>query len=406
MVRAQKKPGTYEDSGGLRLLITATGCKRWVMRISRNGKRHEFGLGSYPAVSLERAREDAAAIRTAASAGRNVKAERSRQRGATTFRHAFETFFAIKGPQLSNAKHREQWRSTMESYVFPKISERSVADVTAADVLNILKPIWFKKPETAKRVLQRLEAVFKSAILREHRTRASPCIGVAQELGTRHRQVTSHRSLPHQEVAEFLARLRAGGGDRMARMALEWIVLTAARSGEARLARWSEINEGQALWTIPAERMKARRPHVVPLSRFCLDLLHELGSRQHSSGLLFPGQVSGKPLSDMALTMTLRSMGYACRATVHGFRSTFKVWSAEVAKAGDEVSEAALAHVIPEKVRAAYLRTDFLEARRDLMASWATYCVHLTGSTSQAVEAGHPEGVVQIGHAEIVMARI
>jgi integrase len=264
----------------------------------------------------------------------------------------------------------------MRDYVYPHIGDKAVADVTAGDIVAVLTPIWFEKPETAKRVLQRVEAVFKSAILHGHRKLASPCVGVAQELGTRHRKTEHHRALPYAQVPDFLVRLRAGPSWPATRLAFEWLILTATRSGETRLAQWAEIDEQAALWTIPAERMKAKRPHSVPLSPRCLEILQALRAVHPSapSDLLFPSMKAGSPLSDMTLTKVLRDMGLAHTATVHGMRSSFKVWCAEAAKVRDEVSEAALAHVIPEKVRAAYLRTAFLEERKPLMAAWAKFC--------------------------------
>jgi integrase len=244
---------------------------------------------------------------------------------------------------------------------------------------RVMKPIWFTRPETARRVLQRLEAVFKSAILREYRARASPCIGVAQELGTRHRDVVHHRALPYAEIPEFIARLQATDAWPATKLALEWLTLTATRSGETRLARWSEVDEPAALWTIPAPRMnkpRERKPHIIPLPPRCLEILQAVRTAYPSApgDWLFPSTKAGTPMGDVALTRLLREMGYTDRATVHGFRSTFKDWSAEATKVRDEVSEVALSHAIPGKVRAAYLRTDFLKDRRSLMDAWAEYC--------------------------------
>jgi integrase len=392
-VRALKAAGLHEDGGGLRLVISDTGAKRWVMRISVRGKRHQLGLGGYPAVSLERAREKAAEIRRQAAEGRDIVGERRRRTEGVSFRQAFEAFFENKRKSISNAKNVVQWQSTMEMYVFPFIGDRPVAEIQSDEVLKVFAPIWFDKPDTARRLLQRVEAVFKSAILRGHRERASPCIGVTQELGTRAHRPTNYRFLPYQEVPEFVTRLRASGSQPSTRLAFEWLILTAARSGEVRLAQWKEIDEQARLWTIPADRMKARRPHVVPLPSRCLGILHEIREVYPDSGLVFPGSRTGKPLSDMTLTKVLRDMGLAERATVHGFRSSFKVWCAEVAKVRDEVSEAALAHAIPEKVRADYLRTDFLEERRELMARWAGYAgarMHHGGSQNLPLSAGKP----------------
>ncbi len=376
-VRGLKAAGLYEDGGGLRLVVSDSGAKRWVMRISIRGTRHQLGLGSYPSVSLERARERAADIRKGASEGRNVLAERrADKRGSVTFREAFETYFASKAPTLSNAKHRAQWRSTMESYAFPIIGRRAVADVQPDEILKVIGPIWSSKPETAGRLLQRIDAVLHFAIANNWRERASACIGARQVLGNRRTgEGRHHRFLPYCEVPAFVARLH-DMKPTAARLCLEWTILTACRSGEARLARWNEVQEDATAWTIPAERMKARRAHVVPLPSRCAHILHVARLLQPAnigSGLIFVSGKPDRPLSDMAMTKILRAMGVAERATTHGFRTAFKVWCAEVAQTTDEISEAALAHTIPQKVRAAYLRTDFLEQRRELMARWGQF---------------------------------
>lgn len=379
------KVGLHADGGGLYLQVTAgkndSLRKSWFFRFAISGHERRMGLGALSDVSLAEARKLADAARRLHAQGIDPIAEREDERRAkaaevVTFRRAFDAFFAGKSRTLSNAKHRDQWQSTMEAYVFPTIGDRPVAEVTTGEILAALSPIWFDKPETAKRVLQRVEAVFKSAILRGHRERASPCVGVAQELGTRHRKVAHHRALPYGEIAAFLQRLRATNGWPATSRAFEWLVLTASRSGEARLALWSEIDEQRALWTIPAERMKAKREHIVPLPPRCIEILGELRATfcPNPDDFVFPGTQLNKPLSDMTLTKVLRDLGLADKATVHGMRSAFKVWCAEVAKVRDEVSEAALAHAIPEKVRAAYLRTAFLEERKPLMLAWARYC--------------------------------
>jgi integrase len=262
----------------------------------------------------------------------------------------------------------------METYVFPTIGNRPVAEIEAREILELLTPIWFARAETARRILQRVEAVFKSAILRGYRQRVSPCVGVKEELGTRHQTPLNYRALPYQRIPTFLADLRASNSQPATRLAFEWLVLTATRSRETRLARWSEIDDREGLWKIPAQRMKARRAHTIPLSKRCLEILRHARGMYPVSDLIFPGTKLGSALSDMTFTKVLRDIGYAQEATPHGMRSAFKVWCAEVAKIRDEVSEAALAHAIPQKVRAAYLRTDFLEERKALMSAWAKYC--------------------------------
>jgi integrase len=369
-----KQPGIYEDGGGLRLVVGPTLRKRWVLRFTLAGQRKERGLGSFPTVSLEEAREEANEWRRAAKQGKDLWRERcrSRQLSNGTFRQAFEVFFAVRRQTLSNSKHAAQWATTMETYAFPIIGSAPVANIDANDVLRVLSPIWFEKPETARRVLQRMEAVFKSAILRGTRTLASPCIGVAQELGTRHRSVKHHVSLPWSEVPDFVRALRSRRALSSTKMALEFLILTAARSGEVRHASWSEIDLASREWRIPARRTKTRESHTVPLSNRAMSLLSEVDGSPRPPDLIFPNARS-KPLSDMTPTKLVRDMGYAGRATPHGFRTSFKVWAAEVARVRDEVSEAALGHKIPEKVRAAYLRTEFLNERKPLMEYWSEY---------------------------------
>jgi len=369
------KPGLYEDGAGLRLVITDKCTKRWALRVTINGRRVERGLGVYPDVGLEDAREKAAVLRRAAKDGRDARAEdKQKRRSDTAFKEAFETFFAVREQQLSNGKHLQQWRNTMRDYVFPKIGRRPVAEVTAAEVIDILQPIWFTKPETASRVLQRLRAVFDSAILRGMRERANPCIGVSAELGTDHRQVKHHAALPWPDVPAFVRELRKGAATRATKLALEFLVLTATRSGEARGALWREIDLERKLWCLPSvdpvtgRRTKTRAPHVVPLSDRAVEILDE--ARELRRGpVVFPG-TKGQPLSDNTFSKLLRDAKVA--GTPHGFRSAFKDWAAE-AGVRDEVSEAALAHADQNAVRAAYLRTRFLDERVGLMQRWADF---------------------------------
>lgn len=369
-----KQPGVYEDGGGLRLVVGETLRKRWVVRVTINGKRRERGLGSFPTVSLEAAREKATAFRAAAKEGRDLATERRAQssRDLVTFEKAFGAFFDIRKRSLRNAKHIQQWESTMRTYVFPHIGKRAVAEIEASEILDVLSPIWFDKEETARRVLQRMEAVFRSAILRGNRTLASPCIGVSDELGTRRQKAKHHPSLPWQDVPDFVQELRARDASQSTKLGLEFLILTAARSGEVREAPWSEIDFKNKRWDVPADRMrKADEAHSVPLSSRALEILST--ARTITNGdLVFPS-ASGSSLSDMTFTELLRDMGYRGKATAHGFRSSFKVWAAEKAKVRDEVSEAALAHKIPEKVRAAYLRTQFFDERRPLMEQWSVH---------------------------------
>ncbi len=372
-VLKRRAPGKYEDGGGLRLVVDQQLNKRWVLRLTINGKRRELGLGSFPEVSLEAARNRAAELRSQAAEGTDQRAIETKQRRAreVTFEEAFWTYFEVKQHTLSNAKHLKQWPSTMEAYVFPAIGKMPVNEVAAGDIIQLLQPVWYEKAETARRVLQRLEAVFKSAIVRGFREKASPCIGIAGELGTAHRKVAHFRALPYHDLPVLLQNIRDSKAQAVTKLCFAYLALTAARSSEARLAAWNEVDRETDLWMIPARRMKARRQHVVPLSREANAILDE-ARRLGGGDLIFP-TVRGKALSDMTLTKLIRDLGWADRCTIHGIRSSFREWCALEAKVPDRIAEAALAHVDKDRVQAAYLRSNFVEERRKLMQSWADF---------------------------------
>jgi integrase len=363
-------PGVYQDGGGLQLRVRNTGAKFWVLRTTAKGKRRDKGLGSFPNVSLEEARAKADAVRRAIKSG--VPTPATRTELGITLKEAFDTCWRSKRLTLTNAKHRQQWESTMATYVFPKIGHMSVADIRAGEIVDVLRPIWATKPETARRILQRLEFVFRAAIRREWRERASPTVGVREELGSMRKVAKHFRSLSYQDVPAFLSLLR-NLSPTPARLCLQFVVLTACRSGEARFAVWTEIVGGQ--WIIPAERTKMRRQHIVPLSDAAKEVLELARNLPRATGchLIFPGSMTCNPLSDMAMTKSLRDLGFAEAATVHGFRSSFRTWCAEVARCRPEVAEAALAHTIKDKVEAAYRRAEYLEERKALMSKWGRF---------------------------------
>ena len=372
--------GWHADGRGLYLLVSPAGSRRWVLRVVvKRGSRREFGLGSLQDVPIEEARSEASKMRRVARMGRDPAGERRADAArSVTFKQAFDAYYVTKRKSLSNAKHLAQWPSTMETYVFPRLASRPVGEILSGEVLAVLEPIWHAKPETAKRVLQRMRAVFDSAILRNWRERASPCIGVAQALGgTAHRVVQHHAALPYDQVPAFLRALRQSHAQPETRLAFEWLILTATRSGETRHATWSETDETRGLWVIPSRRMKGsgakRRDHHVPLSGRCLEILAEARALKHGGDLLFPSQRTGHPLSDMTFTKLLRDLGYGGQATAHGFRSSFRDWATEVEKVREVVAEAALAHAVRDKTEAAYRRTTYLEERRTLMERWAAY---------------------------------
>lgn len=377
---ASLPPGWHNDGRGLYLLVTPAGSRRWVLRtVVKGGKRREFGLGSLYDVPISEARSKASEMRRSARIGRDPRIEhRVLAAQSVTFSEAFDAYMAVRSRSLTNAKHLRQWGSTMEAYVFPTIGDRPVAEINSGEVLAVLEPIWHSKPETAKRVLQRVKAVMDAAILHNWRERASPCIGVTHALGgTIHRLVRHHRALPYNCVASFLNTLRHCHAQPETKLAFEWLILTATRSGETRGAMWCEIDEDRALWVIPFKRMKGsrqnRKDHLVPLPGRCLEILAQARALHPNAALLFPSQRTGNVLSDMAFTKLLRDVGLAAVATAHGFRSSFRDWATEVDKVREVIAEAALAHAVKNRTEAAYRRASYLEERRGLMERWSSY---------------------------------
>ena len=370
-VKAATAPGRMFDGQGLFLLVTPGGAKIWKQRITVNGRRQELGLGPYPVVSLREAREAALANRRMVRAGMNPKVERCRARGIPTFAELARADFEHRKGGWRSAKHAHDWNATLERFVFPRLGDRTVDAITTDDVFRVLAPIWHTKPTTAKLVRQRISAVLAVAVAKGHRT-DNPADTVKAMLA-KHQSVETkgHRSLPYADVAGALAKVRESKAHRSTVLALEFLVLTAARAGEVRFATWNEIDIEAATWTVPAERMKAGREHRVPLSPRALEILTE--ARSLGTGrtdLKFPGR-TGKPIAERAFVQVLDRLGID--ATAHGFRSSFRVWAAERTNIPREVCEAALAHTIKDKAEAAYQRSDLFDRRRDLMNRWAAY---------------------------------
>ena len=366
------KNGRHADGGGLYLSISSNGGRRWVFLFRWHGKPTEIGLGSARDVTLARARELAAQARARLAESINPKDVR-RPSGGSTFGECADRVIEAMRPSWRNSKHAGQWEMTLKEYAAP-LRRLPVNAVTTEDVLSVLKPLWNEKPETASRLRGRIERVLDAAKAQGLRTGENPArwrSHLDQLLPKR--QVLSrghHAAMNYAKLPAFIADLRAR--QATAALALEFTILTAARSGEVLGARWEEFDLEQAIWTIPANRMKAGREHRVPLSKRALKIVQAM-DEDRGNDFVFGGQKAGKPLSVMALEMVLRRMKVD-RVTVHGFRSAFRDWAAECTNFSNEVCEAALAHVIGNKAEAAYRRGDLFDKRRKLMEAWAVYC--------------------------------
>ena len=363
------KAGKYWDGNGLILVVQPTGSRSWIQRLTIRGRRYDLGLGGFPAVSLKEARARAAANFETLRAGGDPAAEKRRSKSIPKFSAAAAKVVEQKRPGWDNPRQAKQWQASLETYVFPYVGERSVARVTSADVLDILMPIWHKKQETARRVRARIGAVMEWAVAMDFRA-DNPCDRLKTML-PRQKDVRKHmQALHHSGVSAAIARVQKSQASKSTKLAFEFLVLTAARSGEVRGAKWDEIDLVSEAWLIPAERMKANREHCVPLSRRAVQILEMARSLQNASGLVFPSPRS-RALSDMTLSKLLRDQGIP--AVPHGFRSSFRDWAAERTNHRREAIEAALAHTIRNPTEAAYARTDYFDLRRPLMDEWATY---------------------------------
>jgi integrase len=389
------EPGFYFDGEGLYLQVAGAGAKSWVYRYSFAGKAHWMGLGSAKIVTLKKAREKRDVERSKIASGidpvavkkAEQKAARGAKRGvkAVTFKDAVETYLADHDDAWRNAKHRQQWRSTLETYAYPTLCGFPITAITAANIVDILRPIWTEKNETARRVRGRIEAILDYAADPDDMAYRNPAALTAQlrkklpKLSAA-KKPQHHAALPYAEIGAFLEELRER--DAVAARLLEFTILTAARTGEALLAKWSELDLAGKVWTIPAKRMKAGKLHRVPLSDAAIAVVEQM--RKIKSGdYIFPS-LRGGHLSNMAMLKVLQRMGRS-ELTVHGFRSTFRDWAGDRAKIEDAAAaaEAALAHVVKDKTERSYARSDLFERRRTLMNMWATFC-----STPSAIGGG------------------
>lgn len=370
------------------LVVKSTGSRSWQVRLQVDGKRRDFGLGSAATVSLAEAREKAMEIRKLCRSGvdpvAKKRAEKFARTSIPTFRSAAETAHAEYKGSWRNLKHREDWLSSLKAYAFPSVGDLRIDMIDAPMIRDVLLPIWLDKPETARRVRQRIKAVLGWAASKGYRGAIDLSVMDAG-LPKQPRRDNHFKAMDYRAVPSFVARVKRDP-QTVGRMALLFTIYTAARSGETRGAVWEEIDMNAATWNIPGKRMKGGRQHIVPLSRPALAVLEQaaLLRKGRKDEPVFPGK-GNAPASDMTLTKVLRDMGID--DTVHGFRSSFKDWASEESSFPDAVSEAALAHGDPDKVRAAYRRTDFFDKRVELMAAWGAFVEGTGGEVANLAEA-------------------
>lgn len=378
-------PGRYFDGGtGLHLLVKSATRKYWVFRFMFNGARQDMGLGVFPRVSLADARKAAQEARIQLDSGASPLEKKTAEKTAkahvearrNTFKEFALEYVEAKRPEWRNQKHADQWVFTLTEYAFPLIGAKPLDEIDTEDVLKILQPIWRDKTETASRLRGRIERILSAATTRKLRAGVNPAIwrGHLDTLLAQPRKVTRvkhHTALPYPQIAAFIESLQVR--DAMTALALEFTILTAARTGEVIGAKRSEVTE--SLWLVPAVRMKAGRSHRVPLVARALAILERAQAKDPKSEYLFSR--NGRPLSNMAMLTLLKRM--KCTVTVHGFRSAFRDWASEATRHSPELAEMALAHTIGNKVEAAYRRGDLLEARRQLMLDWEAHCMGTFG---------------------------
>ncbi len=370
------QPGRFSDGGGLYLVVSGEGRRRWLMRYTIAGKLREMGLGAVRDVTLAEARRKAEAARQQVRDGVDPLAVKAAPaaRATPTFAEEAKALQAAMGPSWRNEKHKAQWKMTLEVHA-ADLANKPVDEVKTEDVLAVLTPLWHSVPETASRLRGRIEAVLAAATVKGHRSGPNPAQwrNHLDHLLPKPKKLTRghHAALPYQEVPQVVGRLRAVGG--ISASALEFLILTATRSGEVLGARWDELDLLQGLWTIPPDRMKGGREHRVPLPARALAILGAMKTVRHEDHpFVFPGQKHRSSLSAMALEMVLRRLDIS--ATPHGFRSSFRDWAGDRTAFQREVVEAALAHLVGDETERAYRRSDALEKRTELMKAWADFC--------------------------------
>ena len=361
--------GKYYDQHGLFLHVRPSGAKKWLQRYTFQGRRREIGLGSAKIVSVATARKNAHQNLVLVSEGIDPIEDKKQDSIIPKFEVAARKVYEDNRPTWRNAKHAAQFITTLETYAFPVIGNMSVKEINSSHILRILSPIWVTKAETAKRVRQRLSTVFKYCVAQQWRTDDPANIAIVEALPNPKRKVQHRKSISYNDVASFIETVSKSSAGLSTKLGLEFLILTATRSGEVRNARWNEVNG--SIWTIPAERMKAGVAHRIPLPSRCIEILEEAKEISQGSGFIFEGTKPNKPLSENTFNKLMKELGLEVHA--HGFRTSFRTWTQEKTNYPREIAEAALAHSLRDKAEAAYARSDLLEKRTEMMEAWAQF---------------------------------
>ena len=382
-VRSLSKPGLHGDGGTLYLAVAPGGSKSWIQRLTVDGVRRDIGLGGFPLVTLAEARDKAFENRRLARRGGDPLADK-RKAKVPTFREATERTFEANRARWRNGKHTKNWMQVTTKYSFPIIGDMRVDRIEREHVLRVLTPIWSTKPETARKTRQRIRAVLAWAQAHNHVTHNAAGEGIDGALPTMPAVAKHFRALHYSEVPEALRIIEASRSSLAVKLCFQWVTLTAARSAEARLATWSEIDEDERLWIVPPSRMKGNIEHRQPLSDAAMFVLERARALRDDSDLLFPSPARpGKPMSDMTLVKVTRDVGLAEKTTIHGLRATFRTWVSERTATDHAVAELALAHRVGSAVERAYARSDLLAKRRRLMDQWGRFVTETGGDVVQ-----------------------
>ena len=369
------KAGKYYDQHGLFLHVRPSGAKKWLQRYTIKGRRREIGLGSAKVVTVAQARRNAYNNLILVSEGIDPIEDKKKDKRIPNFEAAARSVYDVNLPTWSNAKHASQFITTLETYAFPVIGNITIKDINTTHILQILSPIWVTKSETAKRVRQRLSTVFKWCIAKHWRLDDPADIAIVQALPRQSKKIMHRKSISYNEVANFLQIIKGSSARQSTKLGLEFLILTATRSGEVRKASWNEIDG--SLWTIPAERMKAGVTHRIPLPARCIEILNLARQISKGSKYIFEGTQANKPLSENTFNKLIKELNLDVH--VHGFRTSFRTWTQEKTNYPREIAETALAHSLKDKSEAAYARSDLLEKRAEMMEAWEQF-INSSGS--------------------------